>query len=89
MPWVGIELTTLRVLGVLEPLICCRLYGEQSRNLIIITPVIKDHYRGLARHFHVENARDVCNERNQFVRPEISIYHILFNGLPPKNGAFH
>ena len=84
-----IELTTLRVLGVLEPLICCRLYGKQSRNLIIITPVIKDQYRGLARHFHEENARDVCNERNQFVRLEIPIYHIFVNGLPPKNGAFH
>ena len=85
----GIKLTTLRVLRILEPLICCRLYSEQSRNLIIITPVIKDQYRGLARHFHEENGREVCNERKQFVRLEIPIYHNFSNGLPPKNGVFH
>ena len=29
----------------------------------------------VARHFHDENAGEVCNERKQFVRPEIPIYH--------------
>lgn len=63
--------------------------ARQSRNLIIFTPVIKDQYRGLARHFHEENAGEVCNERKQFVRAENPIYHNFSNGLPPKNGAFH
>ena len=63
--------------------------ARQSRNLIIITPVMKDQYRGLARHFHKENEGEVCNERKQYIRPENPIYHNFSKGLPPKNGAFH